>query len=349
MNLNNLILLNLGGSPLYASAAVITVGYLAAVLLTLALYRERHRSAAAVLWLAVFGFVFGVLFARVLHWYFNAETYASLLGALTDYSVGSYCLPGMLLGIWLAAWLAKKARLTATVGELLDAAAPGVALLIAFIRLSALFNTTCRSRILVTAKWLQFLPFAVATKDAAGNTSYRMASFAIEFLLMLAVTGLTLRFFHEKGFRRMKKGAPRTGHTACYFTLLYAVVAVVLDSTRYDSPLMHFRVISVLNQYSAFISLAQVFAGFTVLGVLIRYCAASVRCNGWHWYQPASWLGFGLGLFAAIKLGEYNVQRYATYLKCYTIMTASLVGLAVMTMAIYRTCVSRRALREDGE
>ena len=344
MNLNDLTL-TLGGWTFYASALVITLGYLICVLLTLSLYREQHRSAAAVLWLSVFGFLFGTLFARFLHWYFNGETYASLLGALTDYSVGSFCLPGALLGIWLAAWLAKKLRLTATVGELLDAAAPGVALLIAFIRLSALFNTTCRSRILVTAKWLQFLPFASATVDAAGNKTYRVASFAIEFILMLAVAALTLRFFHGKGRRRMKKGAPRTGHTACYFTLLYAVVAVVMDSTRYDSPLMHFRILSSLNQYSAFISLAQVFAGFTILGVLIRYSAASIRCNGWRWYQPLSWPAFVLGLFVAIKFGEYNVQRYATYLKCYAIMTLSCAALAAMTMAIYRSCVSRRELR----
>ncbi len=346
MNLNNLVLLTLGGHPIYASAAVITLGYLLAVVLTLLLYLETHRSAAAVFALGSLGFVFGVLFARFLHWYFNAETYSSLLGALTDYSVGSFCLPGMLLGIWLAAWLAKKMRLTATVGELLDAAAPGVALLIALIRLSALFNTTCRSRILVTVKWLQFLPFAVATQDAAGNVSYRVASFALEFLLMLLVTVLTARFFHEKGFRRMKKGAPRTGHTACYFTLLYAVVAVVMDSTRYDSPLMHFRILSSLNQYSAFISLAQIFAGFSMLGVLIRYSAASIRCNGWRWYQPLSWPLFVVCLVAAIKFGEYNVQRYATYLKCYTIMTLSCAAIAAMAMLLYRSCVSRKALRE---
>ena len=340
--MNNLILLWVNDSPIYASALVITLGYLIATLMTLIRYRREHRSGAAVWCLAVLGFVFGVLFSRVLHWYFNAETYSSLLGALTNYSVGSFCLPGALLGIWLAAWLAKKLGLTPTVGELLDAAAPGTALLIGLIRLSALFNTTCRSRILLTSKWLQFLPFAVKETDAVGNVTYRMATFFIEFLLMLLVMLLVLRFDREYGYRRMKRGGPRTGNTARYFVLLYAAVEIVMDSTRYDSPLMHFRLLSSLNQFSAFISLAQVFAGFTALGILIHLSRCSIRCNGFRWYHPLVWIGFAACLFGIGKLGEYNVQRYAAYLRCYSIMSLSCILMVVLIWSLYRSCLSRR-------
>lgn len=342
--MNNLILFEIGGYPIYASAAVITLGLLLCTVMTLILYRGNHRSMAAPLCLAVLGFVFGLLFSRLLHWYFNAETYSSLLDALTNYDHGSFCLPGMLLGIWLAAWICRRLNLTATMGELLDAAAPGVALLIAFIRLSALFNTTCRSRILVRTKWLQFLPFATGLRDTAGNVTYRMATFFIEFLLMLVVTGMVLHFFRDKGWRRMKRGCPRTGNTARLFVLLYAAVEIVMDSTRYDSPLMHFRVISVLNQYSAFISLAQVFAGFTVLGILIHFTRCSVRANGFRLYHVGAWLGFFVCLFVIGKLGEYNVQRYAAYLQCYAFMSAGCVALVLLVWALYRSCVSPREL-----
>ena len=342
--MNNRILLELGGFPIYGSAAIITLGILLCTVMTMVLYRRNHRSGAAVLFLAVAGFVFGVLFSRVIHWYFNAETYTSLLGALTDYSHGSFCLPGMLLGIWLAGWLARKLNLTETVGELLDAAAPGVALLIALIRLSALFNTTCRSRILVRTKWLQILPFASGLTDTAGNVSYRMATFFIEFLIMLAVTAAVLRFYNEKGRRRMKRGCPRTGNTARLFVLLYAAVEIVMDSTRYDSPLMHFRILSDLNQFSAFISLAQIFAGFTVLGILIHFTRWSVRCNGFRWYHIPVWIGFFVCLFVIGKLGEYNVQRYAAYLRCYAWMSAGCVGMVALIWSLYRSCVSPRDL-----
>ena len=80
----NKILYTVAGRPIYASAAMISLGVLLCVLLTLALYRSRHRSGAAVMVLAVLGFVFGVLFSRFLHWYFNAEAYSSLVSALTD-------------------------------------------------------------------------------------------------------------------------------------------------------------------------------------------------------------------------------------------------------------------------
>ena len=253
------------GIPIYASAIIITLGVLLCALLTLALHVSRGRGIAPVLSLSVFGFAFGVLFSRLLHWYFNAETYASFLTAMTDYSVGSFCLPGALLGIWLGAWLTKKLGLARSVGELLDDAAPGTALLIAVIRLSALFNTTCRSRIPVTTTSLQFVPLAMPEADLAGNTRWRLSTFFIELVLMLIVMGVVLYFRQERGARRMKKGCPRTGNVARLFMLLYAAVEIVLDSTRNDRPLMHFRLLSDLNQYSAFISLAQVFPAVMAL------------------------------------------------------------------------------------
>ena len=75
----------------------------------------------------------------------------------------------------------------------------------------------------------------------------------------------------------MKRGCPRKGNVARLFALLYAAVEIVLDSTRNDRPLMHFRILSDLNQYSAFVSLAQVFAAVLALAILIRYSVSSVR------------------------------------------------------------------------
>ena len=180
--------------------------------------------------------------------------------------------------------------------------------------------------------------------DTAGNVSYRMATFFIAFLLMLAVTGIVLRFYNDKGWRQMKRGCPRTGNTARLFVLLYAAVEIVMDSTRYDSPLMHFRILSDLNQFSAFISLAQVFAGFTVLGILIHFTRCSVRCNGFRWYHIPVWLGFFACAFVIGKLGEYNVQRYADYLRCYAWMSGGCLAMVALVWSLYRSCVSPRDL-----
>ena len=187
-------------------------------------------------------------------------------------------------------------------------------------------------------------PNPLGLYDTAGNVTYRMATFFISFLLMLAVTVVVLRFYLEKSGRRMKRGCPRTGNTARLFVLLYAAVEIVMDSTRYDSPLMHFRILSDLNQFSAFISLAQIFAGFTALGILIYFTRWSIRCNGFRWYHIPVWLGFFVCLFVIGKLGEYNVQRYAAYLRCYAWMSAGCIAMVALIWSLYRSCVNPREL-----
>ena len=61
-----------------------------------------------------------------------------------------------------------------------------------------------------------------------------------------------------------------------YFYVVYdGAVEIVVDSLRNDSPLMHFHLISVLNQYSSFVSLPQVFGAATALYVLVYYSVTS--------------------------------------------------------------------------
>lgn len=340
----NLIAFSLLGREIYWSALVIMLGVLLSFALTLRLWRQRGGELSPVLSLFVLGFAFSVLFARLLHWYFNAESYASLSSAMTDFSNGSFCLQGMLLGVWLAAWLTKLTRLTDSTGKLLDAAAPGVCLLIAFIRLSAFFNTTCRSKILITNPRLQFLPIASGMTDAAGNTVYRMATFAIEFLLMLGVTLIVWAMFRRMR-RRMRPPCSDTGNVARLATVIYGAVEIVMDSTRYDSPLMHFRLISYLNQYSAFISLAQIFAAATVLGILIYYSRCAIKARGFLWFLPLDWVLFGVCAFCIGKLGEYNVQRYATYGRCYAIMSVSCAVMVLTILIPWYACRRKRRRR----
>lgn len=325
------------------SAVTICTGILLCVMITCALYARRGEGITAALALAVLSLVFGVLFSRFLHWYFTGEVYASFRAAFTDFNRGSFCLQGMFLGIWLAAFLVKRLRLTGSIPALLDAAAPGVCLLVAFIRLSALFNTTCRGRITIKTKLFQRLPFAVASTDAAGNVTYRFASFFIMFLLMLVVTIVVWRFFLDDEERWMKWPCWGDGNTMRIALVLYGVVEIIMDSTRNDSPLMHFRFISQLNKFSAFISLAQIFAAVAILCVLIHYSRMSIKANGFKWYHPLLWIGFLVSLFGVGKLGEYNVQRYATYLKCYAWMAGSLVLMAAMPIIAWKTCL------ENGE
>ena len=338
----NQIALFVGEYSLHWSAVIITLGLLCCLSLTIALFRQRSESLRAVLVLFPLGTVLGLFLARLIHWYFNTEIYGSFGAAFSNFDLGSFSIPGVILGVWLAAWLVYRLGLVPNTGMLLDCTAPGLALLIAFVRLSALFNTTCRSRIEIRVPILKTLPFAVANTDAAGNKIWHLATFFLAFLAMLLVTFLVLNFYVKRGKRKMLAPCSRSGNVWNMFLVYYGAVEIVVDSLRNDSPLMHFHLLSSLNQYSSFVSLAQVFAACTALSVLVYYSVRSIKANGFSFWHVMSWIGFAASLVGIGYFGEYQVQRYAKYFRCYSIQIASCIVLCVIIYLLYDSCVAKR-------
>lgn len=333
-----------GEITVYWSAIIICLGVASCLAMTLALYPMSGRSNVAVWALFPFALLFSVIFARTIYWYCHIEQYSSLRQALLDYSTGSFCLPGVILGTWLGAVMVRLLNLTDSTGRLLDAAAPGMALCIALIRLSALFNDSVRSHILISEKIFQHLPVAVAVTDSAGNVNFRFATFFIQFLLMLLVTLMLLVFYCDHRDDRLR-GGNRGGNVARRFLVLYGAVEVIMDSTRYDSHLYHFTMIKSLNPYASFVSIAQVFAAVTILGVLIYYLRRSVKARGWRWYHGALLLLYAASLLGAGYLGEYKVQRTGLYMRCYTIQTLSMLLMVWVVHMLYLSCKSRKRPR----
>ncbi len=338
----NPIAIYLGERCIHWSAIIITMGVLCCLSLTIALYRQRSENLRAILVYFPVATILGLLLARLIHWYFNTEIYGSLGAALSNFDLGSFSIPGVILGVWLAAWIVFRLDLVPNSGMLLDCTAPGLALLIAIVRLSALFNNTCRSRIEIRLLIFKTLPFAVANTDAAGNRIWHLATFFLAFLAMLAITLVLLRFYVKRGKRRMLPPCERSGNVWRMFLLYYGAVEIVVDSLRNDSPLMHFHLISVLNQYSSFVSLAQVFAAATALYVLIFYSVRSIKARGFSFWHAMSWLGFVLSLVGIGYLGEYKVQRTAQYFKCYSIQILSCLAMVIIISLVYRSCVARK-------
>ena len=179
---------------LYWSAIIITVGLLAALMMSLSLQVTNKGRIVSMMLFFPLALLFSVPLCRMLHWYCHQEQYDGFFKAMTDYSAGSYVLPAAIPGVWLAAWIAAKLD-DGDTAKLLDAAAPGMALVIAFVRLSALFSSACRSKISVTTGVLQHLPIAAGITNSAGVTEYRFATFFVHFLLMLLFCLLLLKFF----------------------------------------------------------------------------------------------------------------------------------------------------------
>ncbi len=338
----NQIAFYIGERCIHWSAVIITLGLLCCLSFTIALYRQRSENLRAIAVYFPLATVLSLLLARLIHWYFNTEIYGSLGAALTDFDLGSFSIPGVILGVWLAAWLVYRLELVPNSGMLLDCTAPGLALLIALVRLSALFNNTCRSRIEIRTPILRTLPFAVVNVDAAGNKIWHLATFFIGFLAMLGLTLFLLHFYIRRGKRKMRFPCERSGNVWRMFLLYYAAVECVIDSLRNDSPLMHFHLISVLNQYSSFVSLAQVFGAATALYVLVYYSVKSIKANGFSFWHAAAWVGFVVSLVGIGFLGEYKVQRTAQYFKCYSIMIVSCIAMVTVVRLMYRSCVAKK-------
>ena len=336
-----------GSLTIYWSAVVICLGIAAGLCLTLALYPMDHRHNTAVWVFFPFAVVFSVILSRTIHWYSHIEQYDSFLKAVTDYSYGGYVVQGVILGVILAAVLVRLFRLTPSAGELLDAVAPGLCLCLALIRLSSLFNTTCRARIVITNSAFQRLPFAVSWTDAAGNVEFRLATFFLEFLALLVVTVILCIFFFRHRSEPLWEDVPNHGNVFCMFLLLAGAVEIIVDSTRYDSALFHFFLLKKLNPYASFVPIAMVVSAVMILLVLIRYMRISVRVNGWSWYHILAIVVFAAALGIIGYLGEYKVQRTGDYVRCYLWYGIGLLMWIVDIVAIYATCVAKDYDYED--
>lgn len=317
-----------GSAVLHWSALVITLGLLAALFMTLALQRANRGPTFVVFLFFALSILFSVPLCRILHWYCHTEQYSGLLSALRDYSTGSYVLPGAMLGVWLAAYLATRLD-SGSCAALLDAAAPGLALVVAFIRLSAQFNASCRSKISVLTPILQHLPLASGVTNSAGQTEYRFATYFVHFLLMLLICWWLLHFFFAYRRVPMRSGSAE-GNVIRMFLLAYSATEMVLDSTRYDSSFLPFN---------GFISFVQIVAAASMLGILIYYSVHSVRAHGGvravHWVL---WIGWFLSLAAGGFL-EYLVQRHGDwYLPCYLAMALCCVLMMAFVYRMYLTC-----------
>lgn len=327
-----------GSTVLYWSAIVISVGFLAALFMSLAQQVASRGRIISMLLFFPLAILFSVPLCRALHWYCHQEQYGGLLKALTDYSAGSFVLTAAIPGIWLAAWFGAKLDDRDT-AKLLDAAAPGIALALAFVRLSALFTSACRSKIPVTTGFLQHLPLAAGITNSAGVTEYRFATFFVHFLLLLLLCACLLSFYFKRRFMLMKAGR-QEGSTAHMLLLYYSASEFVLDSTRYDS--------SFLPQ-NGFVSVVQIITAVCILLLLIHYSRLSILANRLRWWHWLLWL-LWLAALAGIGMTEYLVQRHGDwYLRCYSGMALCCVLLAFVVHRLYLSCLDEEPEEADEE
>lgn len=316
-----------GTTVIYWSSMIICLAAAAWFFLSFSLYTAGGGKSAAMWVFLPFAVLLSVFFSRLIHWYCHTEQYTGIASALTDYSSGGYCLPGVLLGVTLAAVIVRLLRFTDSIAQLLDALAPGAALGIAIIRLSSLFNNSCRGKITIENEKLQKLPIGSGITTATGDVQYRFATFFVAFMLFMLLAVVLVIFFYRSRNYRMKHGFQK-GNVALAFLLFYSALEFVLDSTRYDSSFF---------RSNGFVSLVQILCAVFLIGILIYYSILSVKANGLRAYHIILWVLF---LAAAGVTGyfEYLVQRHGDwYRMCYCVMSFSCLAMANIPMILYYT------------
>ena len=322
----------IGEQYIYWNAVIIVLGAAACFFLTLALFTAHGGRAAAVLLLLPLAILLSLPLARFIHWYCHSESYTGFWKAMTDYSRGGYCLAGVILGTGLAGLIVWKLGFTQNLPRLFDCLAPGAALGIALIRLSEIFTKADRAKASVTNPRFQHLPFSTWVSDLG---QWRAATFFFQFLGMLVIFVLLMRFFVKRRRWPMKHGLPRDGHVALMFLCWLSALDLVADSSRYEASFL---------RSNGFVSMVQIVTAVTLLVVLIIYSRRSIRVNG---LRPSLWV-LWIVFFLAVGLAgflEWLVQRKNWYLSCYFLMS---LGTLTMAYTVYRAYLTVCADKKKG-
>jgi len=305
-----------GRTMLYWDTVLVVLAAVACFLAIWAAYGANGGRRAAFAVFVPLGAALALAVSRLMFWYCHSEQFALLAAAFVPGASGSFCLSGVVIGFVLAALALRLLRLERDTALLLDCVSPGLALGLALLRLSSLFNATCRGKVPITDPRFCRLPFAAA---APGTAEYRFAAFfvgALLFLLVFAV--VTLLFLRRWGKR---------GDVFLAFAVLYSAVELVVDSTRHDASYFTFN---------AFISVAQILGAAAMLGVLVVFSHRAIRSRGPKLHRALCWIAWFLGAGIA-GVSEYLVQRHGNWqLGCYTLMSLGALILVIATFAVYR-------------
>ena len=314
----------IGHTILYWDAILIALSACACYLAIFSAYTANGGRAGTLCVFVPLSLALAVGVSRLMFWLCHPEQFASLSAAFLPGSGGSVCLSGVVIGFALAAALLRLLRLAPDAALLFDSCAPGLALGLALVRLSALFNGSCRGKLVITDPRFARLPFAA---PAPGAAEYRFAAFFVSSLLFLAVFVIvTLLYLRLWG---------RPGDAFLVFLLLYNAVDMLIDSTRYDATYFLFN---------GFVSVAQILGAVTMLGVTVLFSVRARRAGTTAKRRVLCWIVWFLGLGAA-GVSEYLVQRHGNWpLRCYALMSFGLLLTLAAALLLYRP--ARKALRE---
>lgn len=349
-----------GDTTIYFTSILIALALLTAFVFSLAIYMPRHRYGVAMWIFFPAATVASVLLSRIIHWYCNTEQYTDFRTAFIDYTTGDYCIIGVIIAVCVVSMLLRLMRLVRSHYDLLDAAAPGLAFVIAMIRFSHIFSDKCYGKMIITEPSLQHLPISAPIISSDGNAEYRFASFFVSFILFLASTVILIVYYLRKNDALFAQGVDKNktdtlplgilksdGHTFRLFLMLFSAEEVIIDSTRYDASHLFFtgEQFAGLNKGASFMGLSQFISALILLYLFIYYLVTSVK-NTKSIGLTKKYLFLTVSLFViglAVAGGcEYLVQRFTgMFMYIYPGQAAGLCCMMASIIIMYFRSISK--------
>lgn len=308
----------IGETFLYWNSIFLVLAVVTGCLLFLGFYLGRSgNTVGAFLALPLF-ISLSIVLARLVHWYCQADSYKSMITALTNYLSGGYALCGAFAGCILGAVLLRLCKAVKDLPEMLDCMALAGAAAIGVGRLGCLFTSADRGNILEEA-WS--FPFAwPITNAVTGASENRLAVFMLQAMFCGALFVLLTLFW------LLNRRKNRSGDTCLLFLLFYGASQAVLDSMRYDS---------LFLRSNGFVSLVQILGAVAVVIPVVIISVRSVRLRKIRVIHPILWILTAAGLGGAGYM-EYYVQRHGNQaLFSYTIMSLCMAAVAGITLFLY--------------
>lgn len=294
------------------------------------------RGTAAVL--GALGIPLGLLLARLIFCLFHLslfwQTYENPLLMLRFFD-GGFSMTGLLMGLVVAALVASRV-LDIRLGQLLDALAAPLALLIAFLRAGEGFTALGIGKVVEENLLTQAAPWLFVTETMGVATEYRMAVYRYEAAAALVICGALLLL----GSRTRRQKDALAGDVALVFFSLYGASQMVLESLRDDGHLM-----------ITFLRVAQVAAFLMPVLACAVFGGRYARIRGKAGSRvPLAWLVVALCLVGAV-LTEFSLDGRLTWghpslLRDYAILTALALALLWAPLSLFRAL--RRGLYAQG-
>lgn len=328
------VFLIFSGTFLYWNSLILALSAAAGICCFVSLSLTRDEKPLTIALFIPCALVLSLVLGRFVHWYTLPNQYRGLSAAFADLSVGGYALMGVVAACLILALLFRVLRLTKDLPAFLDCLSVAGCGAIALGRLSYFFSSLDRGSIVSITK----LPVAYPVVNAvSGAVEYRFATFLFQAAALTVLFVCLLWLF----LKRERMHHVPAGDATLVFALCYCALAVVLDSTRYDS---------LYLRSNGFVSAVQILSAVTVAAVAVCYSVRLVRAGGMRKWYILIWV-LSFLMMGGAGFMEYYVQRHGREaLFSYIVMSACLADFVGLTLLLrHRTLGAERAAAEADE